>query len=75
MSYKDIERRLRALETETPADPEHAAFVADLIAGGYTIGGVAVDQAEFQRRMPPGPFYVDIGDDDDASCSPYGGIS
>ncbi len=65
MSYKDIERRLRALEAETPEDGA-GVFVVDLSEGGYTIDGRAVDQAEFTRRAPAGPFYVDIGDDDDA---------
>ena len=65
MSYRDIERRLKALEAETP-EADAGVFVVDLSDGDYTIDGLPVDQAEFTRRAPAGPFYVDIGEDDDA---------
>ncbi len=68
MKYRDVERRLRALETETPALIDGSVFTVDLNdADAYLIDGIAVDRDEFARRMPPaGPFVVDIGEPDDA---------
>ncbi len=67
MSYKDMARRLAALEqTQQPA-ADGARFVVDI--GGeearYWIDGCEVSADEYARRVPDGPYYVDLGDDDE----------
>ncbi len=67
MSYRDMQRRLEALEqAQQPAD-DGARFVVDI--GGtearYWIDGQEVGADEYRRRVPDGPYYVDIGDDDE----------
>ncbi len=67
MSYRDMARRLADLErAQTPAD-DGESFVVDI--GGeearYWIDGREVTADEYRRRVPDGPYYVDIGDDDE----------
>ena len=67
MSYRDMARRLAELErAQTPAD-DGARYVVDI--GGeeahYWIDGHEVSADEYRRRVPDGPYYVDIGDDDE----------
>ena len=68
MTYKEMARRLEALErAHTPADAGHS-FVADIGGAGparYWIDGCEVSADEYTRRLPDGPFYVDIGDEDE----------
>ena len=68
MSYRDMARRLAELERQqTPAD-DGARFVVDIGGDGparYWIDGREVSADEYRRRVPDGPFYVDLGDDDD----------
>ena len=68
MSYRDMARRLEALEqAQTPTD-DGESFVVDIGGTGPArcwIAGREVSGDEFRRRAPDGPFYVDIGDDDE----------
>ncbi len=68
MSYRDMARRLEALEqAQTPAD-DGERFVVDIGGDGparYWIDGREVSADEYRRRVPDGPYYVDIGDDDE----------
>ncbi len=62
-----MERRLAALEqAQMPAD-DGARYVVDI--GGeearYWIDGREVSADEYARRVPDGPYYVDIGNDDE----------
>ena len=70
MSYRDIQKRLAALErAQTPAD-DGARYVVDIGGTGparYWIDGCEVSADEYARRVPAGPYYVDIGDDDELS--------
>ena len=66
MSYREMARRLAELErTQTPMD-DGQRYVADIGGVGparYWIDGREVSADEYVRRVPDGPFYVDIGDD------------
>ena len=67
MSYREMARRLASLEQlQTTAD-DGERYVADI--GGtvvrYWIDGREVSADEYAWRVPDGPFYVDIGDDDE----------
>ena len=68
MSYRDMARRLAELErAQTPAD-DGARFVVDIGGDGparYWIDGCEVSADEYMRRVPAGPYSVDIGDDDE----------
>ncbi len=68
MTYRDIQKRLAALErAQTPAD-DGQRFVVDIGGAGparYFIDGHEVSGDEYARRVPDGPYYVDIGDDDE----------
>ena len=68
MSYRDLQKRLEALEqTQQPAD-DGQRYVVDIGGDGparYWIDGREVSADEYARRVPDGPFYVDIGDDDE----------
>ena len=68
MSYRDMARRLEALEqAQTPADDD-VRYVVDIGGTGparYFIDGREVSADEYARRVPDGPFTVDIGDDDE----------
>ncbi len=68
MSYRDMQRRLADLELQqTPAD-DGGRFVADIGGTGparYWIDGCEVSADEYARRVPAGPFTVDLGDDDE----------
>ncbi len=68
MSYRDMARRLADLErAQTPAD-DGESFVVDIGGDGparYWIDGREVSGDEYARRVPDGPYYVDIGDDDE----------
>ncbi len=67
MSYRDLQKRFAALEqTQQPA-ADGARFVVDI--GGeearYWIDGREVSGDKYARRVPDGPYYVDLGDDDE----------
>ncbi len=68
MSYRDMQRRLEALERAQPPADDGARYVADIGGTGparYFIDGHEVSADEYARRVPAGPFYVDIGGDDE----------
>ena len=68
MSYRDMARRLAELErAQQPAD-DGERFVVDIGGTGparYWIDGREVNADEYARHVPDGPYYVDIGDDDE----------
>ena len=68
MSYRDLQKRLADLErAQAPVD-DGERFVADIGGTGparYWIDGCEVSADEYRRRVPDGPYYVDIGDDDE----------
>ena len=68
MCYRDVERRLEALEAAALPFDDTARFMVDISGdeARYFIDGVEVSQAEYAARMPWGPFFVDNGDDDAA---------
>ncbi len=63
-----MQKRLAALEqAQTPPD-DGERFVVDIGGDGparYWIDGCEVSADEYARRVPDGPFTVDIGDDDE----------
>ncbi len=63
-----MQRRLAALEqAQQPAD-DGKRFVVDIGGDGparYWIDDREVGADEYRRRVPDGPYYVDIGDDDE----------
>ncbi len=67
MSYRDMARRLADLERQQQPADDGERFVVDI--GGtdarYWIDGREVSADEYARRVPDGPYYVDIGDDDE----------
>ena len=67
MSYRDLARRLEALEQAQPPPDDGERFVVDI--GGtearYWIDSCEVSADEYRRRVPDGPYYVDIGDNDE----------
>ncbi len=68
MSYHDMSRRLAELERAHPPTDEAHTFVADIGGAGparYFIDGREVSADDYARRVPDGPFSVDIGDDDE----------
>ncbi len=68
MSYRDMARRIEALEQAQPPADDGESFVVDIGGTGparYWIDGHEVSESEFRRRGPDGPFYVDIGDDNE----------
>ena len=68
MSYKDMARRLEALEQAHKPPDDGQSFVVDIGGDGparYWIDGREVSADEYARRVPDGPYYVDIGDDDE----------
>ena len=68
MSYRDIQKRLAALERAQPPAEDGSRFVVDIGGDGparYWIDGHEVSAAEYARRVPDGPYYVDIGEDDE----------
>ncbi len=68
MSYRDIQKRLEALERAHAAPDDGERFVVDIGGDGparYWIDGHEVSADEYRRRVPDGPYYVDLGDDDE----------
>ena len=68
MSYRDMARRLAELERAHAAPDDGERFVVDIGGDGparYWIDGCEVSADEYARRVPAGPFYVDIGNDDE----------
>ena len=62
-----LDTRLRRLEGSLPGPgDEGEVFTVDISADPprYWIDGSEVSAAEYMRRVPPGPFMVNIGDDD-----------
>jgi len=68
MTYKQMARRLAALEQAQQPTDDGKRFVVDIGGDGpahYWIDGQEVGADEYRRRVPDGPYYVDIGDDDE----------
>ena len=68
MSYRDIHKRLEALERAQPPADDGERYVVDIGGDGparYWIDGQEVSADEYARRVPDGPYYVDLGDDDE----------
>ncbi len=68
MSYRDMQKRLETLERQQPPAVDGERFVVDIGGDGparYWIDGREVSADEYARRVPAGPFYVDLGDDDE----------
>ena len=68
MSYRDMARCLADLERQQQPPDEAHSFVVDIGGDGparYWIDGQEVGADENRRRVPDGPYYVDIGDDDE----------
>ena len=63
---KTLTRRVGALEDLIQRYGDDAEYVADLGDGRYYVDGQEVDGQTFRRRAP-GPFVVDIGEDDHAT--------
>jgi hypothetical protein len=68
MPQRDLNRRLEALEwAQMPVD-DGRRFVVNIGGDGparYWIDGHEVSADEYRRGVPDGPFYVDLGDDDE----------
>ena len=68
MSYREMARRLADLERQQQPADDGARYVVDIGGTGparYWIDGREVSADEYARRVPAGPFYVDLGDDDE----------